>query len=79
MLLIYFVLGFAREAVVTFYFKSVAARRAYSASASTLILSVMDFFVIAKVIMDKNLWLFLAYAVGEALGTWTVMQLPRKK
>jgi multidrug transporter EmrE-like cation transporter len=64
---------------VTFYFRSVADRRAWSASGVSVFLSLLDILVLAKVIIERSVPLAVAYALGEGLGTWTVMTFRRRK
>ncbi len=71
---IYFVLGFVREALVTTYYRAVSRRLVYGASVVSVCLSLLDIFVVAKVILDRDLILGVAYALGEGLGTFVVLK-----
>ena len=72
--LTYLGLGFVREALVTTYYRAVSRRLVYGASAVSVVLSLLDIFVVAKVILDRDLMLGVVYAVGEGLGTFVVLK-----
>lgn len=75
--LMYLGLGFVREALVTTYYRAVSRRLVYGASAVSIILALLDIFIVAKVILDRDLMLGVAYAVGEGLGTFVVLKWKR--
>ena len=74
-LLMYFGLGFVREALVTTYYRAISRRLVYGASIVSITLALLDIFVVAKVIMDQNWVLALMYALGEGTGTFIILKV----
>lgn len=70
----YFLIGIAcgltRELAVVKYYQCIAARRAFLGSGLTLLLGLLDLFIIAKLAFDRNYVMVAGYMLGEAAGTY---------
>ena len=69
-LVIGLVLGLIRELLVVRYYKSIPQRRALLGSALTLGIGLLDIGVIAKLALDRDIWMIVGYTVGESIGTF---------
>ena len=73
--LIYLTLGIVNDMLVTGYYLFVSKQRALAASLTTIILTLLSFFVIEKIIVNTNWPLACAYALGTAVGCFLIITL----
>ena len=73
----YVLLGVLEDALVGKYYLAVSARRAFLASIWSFIIALLAFFVMANALETKNWMLFLAFALGNAIGTFLVVKHER--
>jgi len=73
------VAGLIEELVNTWHLKSVARSRAVQSGVSSFVYTTVWYFVLSNIIkhLDNHAWMLLvsAYAVGNAIGAWTIVKL----
>ena len=68
------ILGLIREVLVVIYYKCIPARRAFLGSVLTLAIGMLDIGVIAKLVLDRDIWTIIGYTLGESLGTFLAVR-----
>lgn len=71
--IIYFVLGIVSDVVVTLYYLFVGRLQALQASLMTVFITLLNFFIISKVVISENWILMVFYAAGCALGCFSIV------
>jgi hypothetical protein len=79
LLLAGFVLGLIKETCVVLYYKAVQKNRVYRGTGLTLLMGVLDFAVIAKLALDRELGMVIGYILGETLGTFAVLRTYKRR
>jgi len=69
-LIIGLVLGLVRELLVVRYYRAIPQRRALLGSALTLGIGCLDIGVIARLALDKDIFMIIGYTLGESIGTF---------
>ncbi len=65
-----FGLGLVRELIAINYYKAVYRHLAFMASILSLAIGVMDIYIIARIVIDRNIALALSYLMGGAIGSY---------
>jgi hypothetical protein len=74
-----FVLGIVGDILATLYYLFVGKLQALPASLMTIFITLLNFFIIEKIVVSTN-WIFiLAYAVGSSLGCFTIIISQKRK
>ncbi len=68
-----FVLGIVGDILITLYYLFVGRLQALQASFVTILITLLNFFVIEQVIVTTNWFLILIYAFGSALGCFSII------
>jgi len=78
---LFFVLGLVRDALGTFYYRSISSRWDISASGLAGLISLFDILVLAGILFGQTLPGAIAYACGNALGTLIALKIggPRRR
>lgn len=77
-LALYFGLGVGSDILVTFYYSAVSRGWAASASLVSLLISLLNFWVLGHVLVLEPSWQrAIAYALGNALGCFLIMRYMR--
>ena len=69
-LVIGLILGLVRELCVVRYYQGIQQRRALLGSALTLLIGCLDVGVIARLALDRDIWMIIGYTIGETIGTF---------
>jgi len=67
-------LGLVRECLVVRYYKCIPERKAFLGSVLTLAIGLLDIGVIAKLVLDKDIWTIIGYTLGESVGTFLAVR-----
>ena len=70
-------LGLIRELLVVTYYKCIPARRAFLGSVLTLVIGMLDIGIIAKLVLDRDVWTIIGYTIGESIGTFLAVRKRR--
>lgn len=74
-ILLYFGLGILSDELVTGYTLSASRGRAFSASVLSLLIAVLNFYVLGNILVLDFSWSnVLAYAVGNAVGCYAIIK-----
>jgi hypothetical protein len=68
-----FVLGIVGDILITLYYLFVGRLQALQASFVTILVTLLNFFVIEQVVVSTNWFLILVYASGSALGCFSIV------
>ena len=79
LLLAGFALGLVKETCVVLYYKAVQKNRVYIGTGLTLIMALMDFVVIAKLALDREISMVVGYIAGETVGTFIVLKTYKRR
>jgi len=71
--------GLLREFLVICWFQSIQQRLALRGSGISLVIGLLDFGVIAKLALDRNILMMIGYIIGETVGTFVGIQWSIKK
>jgi len=74
-----FVLGIVGDILITLYYLFVGRLQALQASFVTILVTLLNFFVIERVVVTTNWFLILVYASGSALGCFSIILAQKKK
>jgi hypothetical protein len=74
-----FVLGIIGDILITLYYLFVGKLQALQASFVTILVTLLNFFVIEQVVVTTNWFLILVYAFGSALGCFSIILLQKRK
>ena len=74
-----FVLGIVGDILATLYYLFVGKLQALPASLMTIFITLLNFFIIEKIVVSTNWFFILAYAVGSAIGCFTIILSQKKK
>jgi hypothetical protein len=76
---IYFMLGIIGDILVTLYYLFVGRLQGVPASLLTILITLLNFFVIERVVVSTN-WLLMAiYASGSAVGCFFIITTQKAK
>ena len=78
-LALFFVLGLVRDALGTFYYRSISSRWDISASGLAGLISLLDILVLAGILFGNTVVGAIAYASGNALGTLIALRIGTRK
>ena len=78
-IVIIFVLGIVGDILATLYYLFVGKLQALPASLMTIFITLLNFFIIEKIVVSANWFFILAYAVGSAIGCFTIILSQKKK
>ncbi len=74
-----FVLGIVGDILATLYYLFVGKLQALPASLMTIFITLLNFFIIEKIVYSTN-WIFvLAYAGGSAVGCFSIILSQKRK
>jgi len=73
------VLGIVGDILVTLYYLFVGRLQALPASLLTIVITLLNFFIIERVVVTTNWFLILIYASGSALGCFSIILSQRAK
>jgi hypothetical protein len=76
---IIFVLGIVGDILATLYYLFVGKLQALPASLMTIFITLLNFFIIEKFVASADWILILSYAVGSAIGCFTIVFSQKKK
>lgn len=74
-----FVLGIVGDVLITLYYLFVGRLQALPASLITILVTLLNFFVIERVVVTTNWLLILVYASGSALGCFSIILHQKNK
>jgi hypothetical protein len=77
-ILIYFSLGILNDILVTLYYILINKGNAIFASFTTFLITLLNFFVIGKIVVSTNWILILTYSLGCAIGCFVIVKLNKK-
>jgi hypothetical protein len=77
--IIMFVLGIVGDMLITLYYLFVGRLQALPASLMTILVTLLNFFVIEQVVISTNWFLILIYASGSALGCFSIIMSQKVK
>jgi len=77
--IIYFGLGILTDILVTLYYISVGHRLAIRSAVLSLLMTLLGFFIIERIVVSTNWFLILSYALGSAIGCYSVIKLSKSK
>ena len=75
-LLAYVSLGILSDVLIARYYMALSARQALRASVYAAAIPLTTFLVIARALETKDLGLFLAFTLGNAIGTYWAVSKP---
>lgn len=78
-IIIYFIFGIVGDILVTLYYLFVGRLQALPASLITILVTLLNFFIIEKVVVSTNWVLIIFYAVGSALGSYFIILSQKSK
>jgi len=78
-IIIVFALGIASDFLAALYYLFVGRLQAVSASLTTILITLLSFFVIKTAVVDLNWTLVMTYAMGCALGSFVIITFQKKK
>ena len=70
---IYVILGIIGDILVTLYYLFVGRLQAVPASFLTIVITLLNFFIIERVVVSTNWMLMVFYAGGSAIGCFTII------
>ena len=73
--LLYLIVGFVIDVLVTIQQRCVYRHHPVSASILTLAITLIYLVVIEEFIASKSIWLVIGYATGTAIGTYAGMKV----
>ncbi len=78
---LFFALGLVRDALGTFYYRSISSRWDWSASGLAGLITLFDLYVIARILWGRTVSGAISYACGNALGTLIALKIggPRRR
>jgi hypothetical protein len=72
-------LGIVSDILVTLYYISVGKLQAVPASLLTVLITLLNFFIIEKAVVNMNVVLIASYAFGCAIGCFAIITMQKKK
>lgn len=72
-MIIYFALGIIGDILVTLYYLFVGRLQGVPASFLTILITLLNFFIIERVVVTTNWILMGFYAVGSAVGCFSII------
>jgi multisubunit Na+/H+ antiporter MnhF subunit len=75
MLLVYFLIGFTKDALVARYTKCTCQGADLWAANLSVAIEILSIFVLSKIIIERNLAIAIAYFLGLWLGTYCATKL----
>jgi hypothetical protein len=72
-IMIILALGILNDVLVTLYYLFVGKLQALPASFLTILLTLLNFFVIEKLVVSVNWTLILVYALGSSIGCFAII------
>lgn len=72
-IMIYMALGIVGDILVTLYYLFVGKLQAVPASLLTIVITLLNFFIIERVVVSTNWMLMAFYAGGSAIGCFTII------
>ena len=76
---IYFMLGIVGDILVTLYYLFVGRLQGVPASFLTILITLLNFFVIERVVVSTNWFLMGIYALGSAVGCFVIIASQKAK
>lgn len=74
-----FALGIVGDILATLYYLFVGKLQALPASLMTIFITLLNFFIIEKIVVSAN-WIFiLVYACGSAIGCFSIIVSQKQK
>ncbi|MCX6746978.1 MAG: hypothetical protein NTU63_02480 [Candidatus Pacearchaeota archaeon] len=73
------ILGIVSDILVTLYYIFVGRLQAIPASLLTILITLLNFFIIEKVVISTNWVLIAAYAFGCSFGCFSIIMLQKSK
>jgi hypothetical protein len=77
--LIYFVVGMARDALATLWYRSVSESRALRAGGLGVGIEIFDVCILAFLIRAWSPALIVSYALGTGVGTFIIVKLSKEE
>jgi hypothetical protein len=74
-----FILGIIGDILATLYYLFVGKLQALPASLMTIFITLLNFFIIEKIVVSANWFFILAYAIGSAIGCFSIILSQKKK
>jgi hypothetical protein len=78
-IMIYIVLGIVGDILVTLYYLFVGKLQGVPASFLTILITLLNFFIIERVVVSTNWMLMVFYAIGSAVGCFSIIAFQKKK
>lgn len=72
-LIIYFALGIIGDILVTLYYLFIGRFQGMLAAAMSLLITLLNFFVIGRVVVSNDWVLMVIYALGGAIGCFIII------
>ena len=76
---LYLLLGFILDYILTWYYQFIIRRRAALASLFGMLVTALNLWVIAEVVVSKNFILIISFIVGQGAGTFLAVRLKREE
>ncbi len=78
-IVIIFALGIIGDVLATLYYLFVGKLQALPASLMTIFITLLNFFIIERIVVSANWVYILVYAIGSALGCFTIILTQKRK
>ncbi len=78
-IVIIFALGIIGDVLATLYYLFVGKLQALPASLMTIFITLLNFFIIERIVVTSNWIYILVYAIGSALGCFTIILTQKRK
>ncbi|HTZ41614.1 MAG TPA: hypothetical protein VMC07_00190 [Candidatus Omnitrophota bacterium] len=75
----YFALGIIGDILVTLYYLFIGKSQGLLAASMSLLITLLNFFVIGRVVVSNDWILMLIYALGGALGCFGIIAFQKSK
>jgi len=78
-LIIYFALGIIGDVLVTLYYLFIGRFQGMLAAMMSLLITLLNFFVIGRVVVSNDWILMIVYAAGGAVGCFIIIAYQKSK
>lgn len=78
-IIIYFALGIVGDILITLYYLFVGKLQAFPASFLAVLITLLNFFIIERVVVTTNWMLMVVYALGSAVGCFSIIFAQKEK
>lgn len=78
-LIVYFALGIIGDILVTLYYLFIGRYQGILAALMSLLITLLNFFVIGRVVVGNDWILMVVYAMGGAIGCFGIIAFQKSK